>query len=169
MRKGSLSAEVKTTLATGGTLLGVIVALAVFAQNEHQAIREDVRHFAARVDQRLAGMDQRLDGMDRRLDGVESRLAGLDQRVGALEARFTGFERRLLTLEGQMGRVLGALGISAHDAAAGTAGSAAPPERAATGEGWSAMPVPGTDHVLLSSPARPPAPGWTTPGWTAGN
>ena len=162
MKKSSLSAEVKTTLATGGTLLGVIVALAVFAQNEHQAIREDLRHFAARV-------DQRLDGMDRRLDGVESRLAGLDQRVGALEARFAGFERRLLTLEGQMGRVLGALGISAHDAAAGTEGSATTPERAATGEGWSAMPVPGTHHVLLSSPARPPAPGWTTPGWTAGN
>lgn len=152
-----MSAEVKTTLATGGTLLGVIVALAVFSQNEHQAIREDLRHLALRVDEGVGAMD-------RRLDAVESRLSGLEQRVGALETRFSGFERRLLILESQMGRVLGALGISAGDASGTNEELPAPAGNPPAFAPETAMPVPGTDFVLLSSSPRPPR-----RGWTAGN
>lgn len=159
-----MSAEVKTTLATGGTLLGVIVALAVFSQNEHQAIREDLRHLALRVRHLALRVDEGVGAMDRRLDAVESRLSGLEQRVGALETRFSGFERRLLILESQMGRVLGALGISAGDASGTNEELPAPAGNPPAFAPETAMPVPGTDFVLLSSSPRPPR-----RGWTAGN
>ena len=170
-----MSAEVRTTLATGGTLLVAVVALAVFAQNDRQSIRTDMHQLAARTDRRLDGMDRRLDGMDRRLDGmdrrldaVEARLAGVEQRVESLDGRVSRIESRLDGLDGrvrafetQMGRVLGALGLSAgRDPGLGSRqprGKAAPVRRFRTAE-----PVPGTDLIFVSSAPRTPAPGWTT-------